>query len=657
MTTGRGWPRLARHVRHDRAWSAVVLVASVAVFCLTLVTAGPARAGDKLGHIAQRAGGTLRVHATGLPAAQRPQVTVTGAGTTRTLQHQSLTIRNAKPGRYTVMVKRVRFGRAFRSARKGAVAYPVRNRLTVTVIKGKVTTVRAAYGAVVNPGVRGAPSRLLSVLGDPADPSGLIYSKTTRLPSVGTVMTAAPSVKLPRGLVVRVVASRRRGSTRALSVKSVPLAAAVPSFAFDGNLSLKAAPNARTSATSHASAGSAKRTCDGPKAFDIGVHLDELAVRHASASAWPPQMSFTLAARTTEHVGPKLLAAGVSCTWDLAELGPWQGAIPTPIGVPIPVYATIPVTASASVEGSLSAFRVNLASTSVLSLDVGRQNHAGFTQEGTNVWTDGVLQFSGTASLGANLSLELGVGSSKVGDLHVKAGIAPKATWEAGKGCDVGVGIGALSVGVKFGWLSAGTPPWSPATIHLWHGCQNGSGGSGPPPSGSGPPSSGAGPPPPPPPPGATRVNGYDNYGPATAGVAMCRGNPGRPESMPGGTTTQTFTVPAGVASIDTALVQIDPDSSVTAHLRLSVNGALRATADASAGGDTRLSFPAVAVNGGDSISVSVSFTASSGKIITVYQAGNAGGSFTASNSCPDGAPNVGPSANGLRAVLTGWSR
>ena len=40
------------------------------------------------------------------------------------------------------------------------------------------------------------------------------------------------------------------------------------------------------------------------------------------------------------------------------------------------------------------------------------------------------------------------------------------------------------------------------------------------------------------------RVNAYENYGGGAAGHAMCRGNPGRPESMPGGTASQTFTVP-----------------------------------------------------------------------------------------------------------------
>jgi hypothetical protein len=106
-------------------------------------------------------------------------------------------------------------------------------------------------------------------------------------------------------------------------------------------------------------------------------------------------MSFQIAVRTTERFGPRAVVAGAKCNWAIGELGPWQGAIPTPLGVPIPVYATIPLSASLNVEGSLSAFRLNLASTSVLNVDLGRYNNVGFWQEGSNAWVDGVLQISG----------------------------------------------------------------------------------------------------------------------------------------------------------------------------------------------------------------------------------------------------------------------
>jgi hypothetical protein len=153
------------------------------------------------------------------------------------------------------------------------------------------------------------------------------------------------------------------------------------------------------------------------------------------------------------------------------------------------------------------------------------------------------------------------------------------------------------------------------------------------------------------------RVNAYDNYGGGAAGHAMCRGNPGNSASTPGGTVTQTFTAPPGVASLDTALVQIDPDNRVTGHLSLSVNGVQRASADAAAAGDTTFTFPSVSVGPGDSISLSVNFTASFGKIITVYTVGGGRGTFTTSNSCSAGADNTSTTSTALRAVLSGWSR
>ena len=157
-------------------------------------------------------------------------------------------------------------------------------------------------------------------------------------------------------------------------------------------------------------------------------------------------------------------------------------------------------------------------------------------------------------------------------------------------------------------------------------------------------------------PPAATRVDAYSNYGEPAAGHAMCRGNPANGLSMPGGSAAESFSVPSGVASIDTALVQIDPDASVTAHASLSVNGSPRATADAAASGDTQFNFSSVGVSAGDTVTLTISFTATYGKIITVYTVGSPGGNFSASNSCPAGAPSVAPTSDGLRAVVSGWS-
>jgi hypothetical protein len=174
------------------------------------------------------------------------------------------------------------------------------------------------------------------------------------------------------------------------------------------------------------------------------------------------------------------------------------------------------------------------------------------------------------------------------------------------------------------------------------------------PPANPGPPT----PPPPnrPQPPAPHPVTVYDNYGAANAGHAMCRGNPALSVSMPGGTASQSFTVPAGVSTLSGALVQIDPAAEVTAHLSVAVNGAVLATATAVAAGDTRFGYGPVPVSPDQRVTLSISFTATGGKIITVYTAGAPGGVFTAVNSCPDGAPSLSTSSTGLRAVVTGSS-
>lgn len=154
----------------------------------------------------------------------------------------------------------------------------------------------------------------------------------------------------------------------------------------------------------------------------------------------------------------------------------------------------------------------------------------------------------------------------------------------------------------------------------------------------------------------AQPVDAYSNYGPANTGYPICRGNPGNTLSMPGGTISQTFTVPGGVASLNSAMVQIDPDATVTAHLSIAVNGVVAATTDAAAAGDTHFNFASVSVSAGDVVTLSISFTATYGKIITVYTAGDPGGTFATADTCPDGASNVSLTNTGLRAVVYGMS-
>jgi hypothetical protein len=416
-----------------------------------------APAGDRSGRL------VLRVD--GLPPGQHAQVKVRGPSGTRHMRSQRLTLANAKPGRYVVTVRRVRITRGWRTVRRGARAFPRARRIVAVIRPNERVEVAVPYGTIVNPGVSRLPRGLLSVTGDASGPQQLLFRAGSRMPRRGHIVTAGPSAKLPTGLVARVTAVGRLGRRRILAVRPTSIGAAVPEFHFDGALPL-------TQATGANSARPAAAECNGPRDFDFTAKLDEFNLRRATSDLWPPQMGFTLAIRTTESVGPRLAVAGVKCSWKIAELGPWHGAIPTPIGIPIPVYATIPVTGSVNVEGSLSAFKLNLASTSVVNLDLGRTNNFSFWQEGSNVWIDGVLRFSGRATASAMLTLEVGVGQSKAGNLHLRAGFGPKVSWISGAGCDVDLALGSLSAGAQIGPLKAETPAYSPFNIDLWHGCE-----------------------------------------------------------------------------------------------------------------------------------------------------------------------------------------
>lgn len=159
------------------------------------------------------------------------------------------------------------------------------------------------------------------------------------------------------------------------------------------------------------------------------------------------------------------------------------------------------------------------------------------------------------------------------------------------------------------------------------------------------------------PPPVRTQVLAYDNYGNnGPAGHPMCRGNSAVGSSTPGGVAIQTFTVPSGVGVISQAKVWIDPDGTVTAHSALLVNGAQVATSDAAAAGDTWFNYGNIGVRAGDTVQLKIWFTATYGKIITIYTLGNPGGNFQYSNPCSAVNSSGTIYGAGLKATIYGWN-
>ena len=441
--------------------------------------------------------GDLTLSVSGLPAGTDGVVVVRGSRTNRRLTIGRSRTLSLPAGHYTVIVERVSVGAAGRGIEAGAVAYPAKRKLGVTVKAGGTKT-QIRYAGVVNPSARPLPDTVLGVVGDPEDPQAVLLPGGGAEPKVGTIFVGAPSAALPRGLVAKVTTVQRRQEHLIVGLESVSISEAVPAFEFVGSLDLAPAPSAEPSAESSAldkllhpgarSAGPPKATasgsaCSPPKLVKFGAHLDSLELRQAFVDAFPPQMRLTLAVRTTESLGVAAAAVGINCDWKLAELGPYQTVIP--VGpIPVPVYATLPVNAGIHVNGRLDVGTVNLASTTVATTNVGTEdNQAGLSEQGSNVWTSGFGAISGSAKLSASVGVQAGIGVAKGANVHLTAGFGPEFDWSTGHECELRLDLGSLSAGVSILGKDFNTPSFTPLHPKLWHGCPPAAGGGG---SGSG---------------------------------------------------------------------------------------------------------------------------------------------------------------------------
>jgi hypothetical protein len=422
--------------------------------------------------------GTLALSSAGLPKGQQALVRISGDAAKRTVRfsgHRPLIL---QAGHYVLAVQPVTIGSSLKGVESGATAYPTKKRLKVTVQAGARTVAVAGYVGVVNPATRQLPGTALGFLGDPDDPSAVLLSARRKSPGVGTIFVSGSSGRLPRGLISRVAKVTRKGSEFVTHLEAVPITEAVPNLAFEGTIDFQPVDTSASARLADAPAH-ASSACSPPKLLKFGAHLDSFELRQASLGAWPPQMRLTLAIRTTESMGMAAVAAGVNCDWSLKELGPYEAAIP--VGpIVVPVYATIPVKAGVHINGKLNAVTINVASTTVASTAAGfDDNHATLSQQGSNIWTSGVLSLSGSAKLSASVGVQAGVGVAKGANVHLNAGFGPEFEWSSGSSCDVYADLGSLSAGVAAFGKHLDTPSWTPIRPRLWSGCPAGGGSTG----------------------------------------------------------------------------------------------------------------------------------------------------------------------------------
>ena len=180
--------------------------------------------------------------------------------------------------------------------RAGAVGYPVKRRLAVRVrAHGKRSLLVVAY-SIVNPRARPLRRRVRKVVGDSMNPTAVVF-RARRAPAVGTILASGPRKALPGGLLSRVTGVTATGSRIRATLTAASLSEAVPQLSYVGDLRLSLAAGA------HQEARTSGVTCIDPKILTYGAHLDAVNVREAFIGAWPPQMRFTLAVRTTERLG------------------------------------------------------------------------------------------------------------------------------------------------------------------------------------------------------------------------------------------------------------------------------------------------------------------------------------------------------------------
>ena len=451
--------------------------------------------------------GRLVLTASGLPSGEHAAVILHRNGIRRVIKIGHKRAMKLPGGRYSLAVKRVMIGRTHRGVQRGAIAYPAKKKVSITIKPNSATKVVVRYSGVVNKGVRRLPNRILGFRGSRSNPKAVILPLSAGIPRRGTIFVSAPTRALPHGLISKVTGVRKRGGKALVLLRAVPVSAAVPNLDFVGNLSLSPAEGATNETTASSASVSRYRPsvgpeawqssgCQPPKLVKFGAHLDSVELRQASLGAWPPQMRMTLAIRTTESLGVAAIAVGINCDWTLAELGPYQGAIP--VGpIVIPVYATVPVKAGVHVNGRLNVGTVNVASTTVATAAAGAQeNRASLSQQGSNVWTSGALSLSGSAKLGASAGLQAGIGIAKGANVHLEADFGPEFDWSSGHDCELRLNLGSLSAGVTIIGKTFSTPSFTPLHPRIWSGCYSaGGGGGGSGPGGGGGGGGGSGPP------------------------------------------------------------------------------------------------------------------------------------------------------------------
>lgn len=460
----------------------LVIAALFAAMPLLLMAAAPAQAAESSGGFAgatRGATGALSLRIAGLPRGERAVVSLIGPrsqGKSRFRRHLRIKgdrlVRRLPLGTYKVVASRVKIQRRHQAIKRGATAVPKPRRYRVKVRRKTPAKLEVRYGTIVNPGVRSVSGHVVSVIGTPASPSGVVLKGVSGIRR-GAILSARPDGLLPRGLLARVTSVDRKKKRLTVRVAPASIYDVAPNMSFDVPLSTIAAAQA-SAALKCGSSGSD---------FTPYARISDI---HLSGGWTTTRVLFaditngaTLELHFKASAGLDVTAGrAFSCSVSLPALGV-QG-----MAGPIPVYGAIrpkakgEIAAQAKVnsEGSTD---VTLGTS--VSVPGGARPIVGFSSP----------RFSFNASIFAGvkasvgIDAELGVGAANVANLHLKVGNSLDFTASPGN-CSWDLNLGSFGVGGNIGPVGIDGPS-SPPVYHrnLWQrGC-------GPAPA----------PPPPPPPP------------------------------------------------------------------------------------------------------------------------------------------------------------
>ena len=407
----------------------------------------------------------------GLPTGQSPAGTLLGPGLHRRVAAPRLTIRGLRPGLYKLVLTQVKITRSTGPLKRGAVAYPARS-VSVRLRAGKIARIAGSYATIVNPGVARVSGTVLSLGGDPSQPASVVLGRR-QVFAPGAVLSMAPSVQLPRGILERVQSVSHSAGRTTVRLKPVSVYEVVPVARF----SIPLTADARTAhgadkkvATTDcgpnlASMSGVYRTITNPR-FSGSWNTVSVFGAHVPVGA-NFALDFDVDAGIKDEAGAKI---GLSCELDLPVSG-MAGPIPVTGAVFGDVHASVGAGVGFTVDARLHVRAgANVAGLPPALVWVPLLN---FSQPTVKV--SALAEVAVTAGFG--VGAKVGLGSDVISDatlnLNNDLDFTAQASAPEGSGCALKATFASFDAEGKLGaWTieSPSTPPlftktlWGPSS-------------------------------------------------------------------------------------------------------------------------------------------------------------------------------------------------